>query len=339
MKVFLKSTLFIAVLCVSVVSNLFSETPAGTVIYNGGDTGNTGIPDQPGDTIVSRVLPSGNTLYYTCTPVSITVVASSGIFVNNNTGKTINIDNKIKIFFDAFDVGQNVYLFYSRDPLTSPILINPSIIQEANSKIDLNPKMNYISDSICEIALQDIHGNWLSGSDFNSPVKIELYYNDTNNNGFVDGTSPPVYEDSLRIFTLNETLKQWDELKDSKTDTIDNFVETNINHFSVFILIGKKSAVNLDRVIVYPNPYKPGSGTKYDRPEGIVFDILTEDVKIRIFNIAGELVFEHKTQNSRGRYEWKAINNSGNKLASGIYIYIITNENGDVKKGKLAIIK
>jgi len=319
--------------------SLFSETPAGTIIYNGGDSGILGIADQPGDTIVSRVLSSGSTLYYTCFPVGITVVAPSGILIINSVGKAVNIGDKIKISFDAFDVGQDVYLFYSTNPLTSPVLVNSALILEANSKVDSNPDIGYISDSILEIALQDVSGNWLSKTNFNSPVKIELYYSDTDNDGFVDGTYPPLYEDSLKIFVLNETLKQWDELKDSKLDTSSNFVEGSVNHFSVFVLIGKTSALNLDRVKVYPNPYKPGSGTKFDRPDGIVFDNLTQDVTLKIFNIAGELVYKYETNNSKGKHEWKAINNSGEKVASGVYVYFISNKNGDKRKGKIVIIR
>jgi len=103
-------------------------------------------------------------------------------------------------------------------------------------------------------------------------------------------------------------------------------------------------SADLDNVKVYPNPYKPGSGTIYDNPsfgEGIVFSGLTTNAKIKIYNIAGELVTELDVTTNDGKYLWNTRNFNGQKVASGVYIYFITNpdDNKQKSKGRFAIIR
>ncbi|MFH1097549.1 MAG: T9SS type A sorting domain-containing protein [Candidatus Desantisbacteria bacterium] len=89
---------------------------------------------------------------------------------------------------------------------------------------------------------------------------------------------------------------------------------------------------DLDNVIVYPNPYlssKHGCS--------IFFDRLTENSTIRIFNIAGELVREIDVQGSP--QSWDTCNESNEKVASGIYIYLIKDSGGNKKVGKLGILR
>jgi endoglucanase Acf2 len=87
---------------------------------------------------------------------------------------------------------------------------------------------------------------------------------------------------------------------------------------------------------VYPNPYKPGSGGKYDALQGgIEFDGISEGARIKIYTIMGELVFETTSRNVN-KYVWNAKNSAGKNVASGIYIYHVTT-GGKTRKGKLAI--
>ncbi|MCK4523086.1 S8 family peptidase, partial [Candidatus Aerophobetes bacterium] len=90
---------------------------------------------------------------------------------------------------------------------------------------------------------------------------------------------------------------------------------------------------NLESVIVYPNPFRPGvSHTK------ITFAGLTLKATIRIFTLAGELV---KKQDVSGQYswDWNVKNTGGDELARGIYIWVVTNPAGEKRTGKIAIIK
>ncbi len=91
------------------------------------------------------------------------------------------------------------------------------------------------------------------------------------------------------------------------------------------------------RVIVYPNPYRPSRGH-----EMVVFENLPLNVgSVSIYTITGDLVYE---QNLSGtglrRWQWRVVNNSGEKLASGLYIYLVKDESGKkIKSGKVAVIR
>ena len=97
---------------------------------------------------------------------------------------------------------------------------------------------------------------------------------------------------------------------------------------------------NLSEIIVFPNPYRPGSGGAYDA-SNITFRNLTQKVKIRIFNIAAELVKTIDYDGQTGQLAWDARNDDGQKVASGVYIYIASNpdDTSQKAKGKFAIIK
>ena len=89
--------------------------------------------------------------------------------------------------------------------------------------------------------------------------------------------------------------------------------------------------VSSGKFVIYPNPYKPSKHGS----AGITFSGLKTGAEIKIYNIAGELVFEVKVQTD-GVYLWDTRNNSGNKIASGVYIYYIKSD-GKIRKGKIAL--
>lgn len=138
-----------------------------------------------------------------------------------------------------------------------------------------------------------------------------------------------------------------------KTFNVYNYTDSNktvrfYNDSGVYVgslNVGSKSFVsssdlvqneNEEKLLVYPVPYKPGSGGKYDG-NGITFLGLDEGANIKIFNVAGEMVYEKSVQGNSNFYLWNARNNSGSKIASGVYIYYITSESGQKIKGKIAI--
>ena len=94
------------------------------------------------------------------------------------------------------------------------------------------------------------------------------------------------------------------------------------------------AAINLENAHVYPNSYKSSAGHT-----NIKFADLTSHTKVQIFNIIGELVYEDEKDTPFGELVWDVKNSIGEPIASGVYIYMITNNNGQTKKGKLAIIR
>jgi hypothetical protein len=93
-------------------------------------------------------------------------------------------------------------------------------------------------------------------------------------------------------------------------------------------------ATNLENVIVYPNPFQPGAGHT-----AIVFNNLTENAKIRVYKMTGELVADTDVITVDGTAAWDATNKDGDALASGLYLYLVTNDAGQKKTGKLAILR
>ena len=85
---------------------------------------------------------------------------------------------------------------------------------------------------------------------------------------------------------------------------------------------------------VYPNPFKPYKGHTV-----MTFDGLTQTSKIEIFTIVGERVTTLEEKDGDGRISWNVTNSKGKRLASGVYIYRISNGKGQEKIAKLAIIR
>jgi hypothetical protein len=83
---------------------------------------------------------------------------------------------------------------------------------------------------------------------------------------------------------------------------------------------------------IYPNPWRK------DRHSGnIHFDQLVIGGTINLFTVSGHKVKELSA--TATSVPWDLTNDSGGKVASGIYVYVITDGRGNKAKGKVAIIK
>jgi len=92
---------------------------------------------------------------------------------------------------------------------------------------------------------------------------------------------------------------------------------------------------NLDNVYVYPNPY---TGTGPDGSESVMIAGLTREATVRITTVNGRLLRTLTEQNADGGVLWDLRNQNGDRVASGIYLYYITN-GAQKKKGKFAILQ
>ncbi|MEK7812326.1 MAG: CARDB domain-containing protein, partial [Candidatus Desantisbacteria bacterium] len=123
-------------------------------------------------------------------------------------------------------------------------------------------------------------------------------------------------------------------------NTITEFNENNNKGYVILVVVlpsDRRLAINqsiyqdLRQVCCYPNPTRANS---------ITFDGLPYHTNIKIFNIAGELVYSADDFNGNTfSRTWDCRNNSGDKLVSGIYIYILKDQNGNTERGKLGIIQ
>ena len=85
-------------------------------------------------------------------------------------------------------------------------------------------------------------------------------------------------------------------------------------------------------VKVYPNPFRPKIHSE------LVFDYVSEDARISIFNAGGKLVKSLSGDELLGgRAEWDGKDGSGRLVAPGVYHYLVK-RGSKTKKGKLLII-
>lgn len=96
------------------------------------------------------------------------------------------------------------------------------------------------------------------------------------------------------------------------------------------------SAANLDGAHAFPVPYMPTRGHT-----AITFTGLPTRATVRIFTLSGELVKELvKNESASDRLAWSPVENErGQQIASGVYIFSIVSGDGQVKNGKLMVIK
>ena len=108
-------------------------------------------------------------------------------------------------------------------------------------------------------------------------------------------------------------------------------------HFSLTSMLGLR---NLKQLIVYPNPLDI-SKSMLDKVNFINLPTDTSG-KIWIYNLDGELIFESKVgpynvDNLMPYFSWECNNNSGKRVSSGIYFYLLR-MGKDSRKGKIIII-
>jgi flagellar hook assembly protein FlgD len=123
----------------------------------------------------------------------------------------------------------------------------------------------------------------------------------------------------------------------STVDGVKNCVKTMVNHFSVFTLMSISN--DSSNIVVYPNPFKPGTNGQFDAPY-ITFNNIALDATIDIYNIAGKLVKTLENTDKSAKITWDIkLDDSGSKAASGIYLYVIKDGSGNNTTGKFTIIK
>jgi ligand-binding sensor domain-containing protein len=88
-------------------------------------------------------------------------------------------------------------------------------------------------------------------------------------------------------------------------------------------------AKKLSEVVPFPNPFIIENGA-----EMLTFDRLPYQAMVRIFTIAGELIQQIKSGN-----QWNGRNQSGELIASGVYLFYIQGSSGESAVGKIAVIR
>jgi len=166
---------------------------------------------------------------------------------------------------------------------------------------------------------------------FSEDIEIALPYKDMNNDNLIDDKD--FNSTKLIVCTCSDTNKKWEKVTTAAIDKTNKLLITKTKHLSYYGIFAVLQS-DLKIAHVYPNPFKPSQGHKK-----IFFADLTTHTQIKIFNIAGELLYDDEKDTPAGELSWDVKNAEGEPIASGVYMYMITNNAGQVKKGKLAIIR
>ncbi len=93
------------------------------------------------------------------------------------------------------------------------------------------------------------------------------------------------------------------------------------------------TATDLGGIRVHPSPWRSDLHSGHD----ITFDNVPTGSTIKIFTVSGRWVAT--LSNVSGSPGWNLKNDSGNDVASGLYLYLITDSQGGKAHGKFAVIR
>lgn len=83
----------------------------------------------------------------------------------------------------------------------------------------------------------------------------------------------------------------------------------------------------------YPNPFNPVTKISYNLPVNIVKPV------IEIYNIKGEVIRQISISDHQSEIIWDGRNNYQNKVASGVYVYLIRSDDSVLLSNKMLLLK
>ena len=92
-------------------------------------------------------------------------------------------------------------------------------------------------------------------------------------------------------------------------------------------------ATSLSGVRAYPNPWRSDKHAN----TAVKFGNMPAGSTVKIFTVSAEEV-KKLSADSSGAAQWDRTNSAGERIASGVYIYLVIDPHGNETSGKLAII-
>jgi hypothetical protein len=145
--------------------------------------------------------------------------------------------------------------------------------------------------------------------------------------------SNPALLNSLRAYCLPDDNPTWVAVTGSRLDPEKRMVTFEVSRFEVIRLM-TGSSHDLAGMIVYPNPFRP----RLAKDNVLKFIGLTENVDITIYTLSGDVVWSKHIRFTGGGATWDGRNQEGREVASGLYVYQITNADGQKARGRISII-
>jgi hypothetical protein len=151
---------------------------------------------------------------------------------------------------------------------------------------------------------------------------------------------------ALEAWGWSADTGRWERIGGVTFDAATGRATFAVGHFSFFTLAAPvAAATTLGGFTVYPNPWVPGDGNATTGVEytgavntGITFENLPQGTSLEIFTPLGELVARW-TIDASGGTQWNVRNTRSERVASGIYIYIVKTPQGERKVGKIAVVR
>lgn len=99
-----------------------------------------------------------------------------------------------------------------------------------------------------------------------------------------------------------------------------------------------KPETTLESLTIYPNPFRPDSGVAVQITNAPSDIMPRGNNQCRIFDASGALVAILE-ENAFSRFSWDGTNAKGQKCASGIYFVVVTDDKGNRRAGKIALLR
>lgn len=111
-----------------------------------------------------------------------------------------------------------------------------------------------------------------------------------------------------------------------------------LNTVEIGIAEEQNTETELNNVIAFPNPFYPEKNETLQIKNQTAITMPLGKTKCRIYNLNGELI-RILDKDIYEQFSWDGTNKAGKKCSSGMYFFLISTEDGQIKKGKIALIR
>lgn len=300
-----------------------------------GSAGQNTIPEGQGNTVSGEYVNRAG--FYN--PPHFTFQKGLAAVVSLNSGAASLTLPPGAVEKEVFDITIN------KNPLYEPLHIDPTLINSANNKIELNEGgwSRLFPDNITEMSLFDEQDAW--NKPFTENGALSMRYKDDDNDGVLDGSNPPVRVESVKTWVLDESLAMWAKLPASLYDPASRTITVPFMAPGVYALLGTVDESVKD-TYAFPVPFRPngphagsaqgGTGTEAD---GITFSNIPQRGDVEIYTLDGRLVKKLSIPSGLvlPKLKWDVRTSGGERAASGVYLWRVVS-GGNSKTGKLMVI-
>ncbi len=164
----------------------------------------------------------------------------------------------------------------------------------------------------------------------------------TQDNGITLYQPEAYYEDEFTNITkekyplLSNTITSFAYEPD--TGTLYVGTDEGLNSFEIGIAPSSNKETKLRNVIVYPNPFYPDRGDILKIENISSLTMPKGDTSCSIYDLNGDFIIELQKDYFQ-QFNWDGLNSSGYKCGSGIYFYVVHTNDGQIARGKFALIR